>query len=391
MTNITVRNSEVMRPAILCENPLSISETFVRRHIENLNLGDTIVFGEVPLDSTYEGSLLNIYKPLLTNQKQLRRAIRLFHRLGFPDNFLKQIWAFSLNEKNPNHQSSYFLFEFGYILVRHYDFALFGPKPYFVYFRGQDASSLLKQPGYVKTLSRVLPRASGVVFVSNSLRQNLLKAGVTIPKSIVIPSGVETQQFVPGVKQPKAALSVGRFVEKKAHDDSLRALRLIVDRIHDFHLTLIGDGPLLETTVKQAKQLDLGPNVSFLGALQRPDVLKHMVTAKYYIQSSKTAANGDTEGFPSAIQEALSSGCVVCSTAHSGASDVLVHGRTALLCREGDFQGMADNIISLESDPSSAFKIARCARNFAETELDAEVCIDRFEKFVDDCLRGKEN
>lgn len=376
-----------LRPGIVCSDPTALSETFVRRHIEKLNGGDTIVVGECRLPTSPRIELAGRYSEQLLHRVRPRRAVRLLHRLGVSDEISDQIWHNIRGEAGLIDQSNYLLFEFGYLLARHYDYALFCDKPFFVYFRGQDASSLLREPAYVKTLIRVLPSARGVVFVSETLRRNLLAKGIALTRSAVIPSGVESEKFMPGPKLPHTALSVGRFVEKKAHDDTIRAFRLVVDRIPNFHLNLVGDGPLLQSAAELANLLNLGANISFLGALERKDVCQIMASSKYYIQSSKTGINGDSEGFPSAIQEALSSGCIVCSTRHSGASDYLVHQQTALLSEEGNFQEMAYNVLLSESSDILSDNVARQARCFAEAELDAEVCISRFEQFVYDCLR----
>lgn len=376
-------------PAIFCTDPSSISETFVRRHIWGLNSGDTMVFGEVYEDLTGDLNFPNYEGILASPRLSMRRALRFLHSIGLPFMINKRIWKNLIGFPCEASKISYLLFEFGYIFARHYDFALFSEKPFFVYFRGQDASKLLGDEAYVSVLRSILPRANGVVFVSEALRQNLRSLNIDLPRSEIIPSGVETHEFRPAKKRRLSALSVGRFVSKKGHADTVRAVRLIVEKCPGFHLEFIGDGPLREEIEALVHELELDRNVSFSGALVRSEVARRMASAQFYFQSSKTAPDGDSEGFPSAIQEAMASGCVVLTTAHAGASDFLLDGENAFLHPEGDFESLAQNFLSSHKDIEVLNRIAQCARALAVLEFDANICLRKFESFVDACVKDQ--
>ncbi len=370
-----------MKPCILCADPTSVSETFIRRHIRLLNKGDTIVFGEVPRRSEDLPEPMN-YVPALHGRTTYRRLVRGMGGYELGKMISGLAWKAGLGKSEIFDQIDYLIFEFGYILVRNWDFALFSGKPFFVYFRGIDASRLLNEDKYVASLRQLLPAARGAVFVAPALRRQLEKKGIPLPKTAVIPSGVDTKAFVPNFKDKNTFASIGRFVEKKAHSDTLHAFKAVRAANSDAQLHLVGDGPMLPEMKRLARDLGLEGAAHFSGAMAHSGVRELLGRAAFYLQSSKPSEDGDCEGFPSSIQEALSSGCVVCSTDHSGAADFLKHGENALLNREGDWQQMTTNILGIFNTEAALRQLARNARELAVSEFDADECIERFETFV---------
>lgn len=381
-----MHHDESLRPCIFVQTTGALSETFVRRHITYLNRSDTVVLSENRGDSSAamesnSGGLWNIH-PILANNAWLRRLARLTSREFRPTAVGKALWWAAAGRNVDWRRIDYCLFEFGYLLGRHWDFALYSGKPFYVYFRGQDASRLLRQEHYVRALQRLLPRASGVVAVSKSLLDNLERSGIDLPQYQVIASGVDTSLCSPAAKDWGLYASVGRFVEKKAHDDTLRAFAQVAERFPEARLSLIGDGPLLDDTRRLCAELNLAERVTFHGALPHQEVCAIVSRAGYYLQSSKTAADGDEEGFPSAIQEALAAGCVVACTTHAGASHFLDHRTTALLNCEGDYRAMAENLLDLGEVSGLRETISQNARRLAVESFDQMISIKRFEDFV---------
>ena len=95
-----------------------------------------------------------------------------------------------------------------------------------------------------------------------------------------------------------------------------------------------------------------------------------MHRAAIFVQHSVTASNGDTEGFPVVIAEAMVSALPVVSTRHSGIPEGVVEGETGLLVAEGDVDGMGAALARLLADPSLAAKMGAAGRARALEKLD---------------------
>ena len=103
-------------------------------------------------------------------------------------------------------------------------------------------------------------------------------------------------------------LAVGRFVEKKGFEDLIRAVGRAGDR-SAFRLRIVGDGPLRPRLESVVAELDLGSKVEMPGWRTPDEVAEEMVRADALAMSSVVAADGDMEGLPLVIAEAMSTAC----------------------------------------------------------------------------------
>lgn len=250
--------------------------------------------------------------------------------------------------------------------------------PLFVYFRGRDASSLLGKAGVRRAYRALFPRAAGILAVSRFLLDNLRAAGFAHSNAHVIPSGVDTDAFVPGEKDPRRLLWVGRFVPKKAPELVVRAMAALPPEL-DLRLDMIGAGPLLEPCRYLAHKLGCAERIRFLGAQTHAAVRTAMAQAAILLQHSVTTGNGEAEGLPSSIQEAMAAGAAVVATRHAGIPEAIESGSNGLLVAEGDFDGFVAAIGQLAADPARATQLAAQARLDAVARFDNRRLIQRLE------------
>lgn len=254
--------------------------------------------------------------------------------------------------------------------------------PVFVYFRGFDASKRLSSPLRVASYRAAIPRLAGWFSVSQSLLDNLAAKGLRHPNSHVIPSGVDTDLFAPAGKDPDLLLAVGRMIPKKS---PLTTIAAFVRSASDFptrRLEMIGDGPLLEPARAEAARLGLADRIAFLGLQPHTVVREKMARASVFLQHSVTDAEGNEEGLPIAIQEAMASGAVVISTIHAGIPDAVTSGDDGLLVPEGDLDGFASALRSVLADDALRLRLAGAARRRAETQFDTRVLHRRIEEII---------
>lgn len=169
--------------------------------------------------------------------------------------------------------------------------------PLYIYFRGRDATSLLRNSGVRRAYSRLFPAVAGIIAVSRFLLDNLRAWGFSHPNMHVIPSGADTSLFIPGSKDPGQLLSVGRFVAKKAPDVVIRAFARVAEQF-PVRLDMIGDGPLLVECQRLAVSLGIADRVHFLGAQPVEVVRERMASATVLLQHSVTGPGGETEACP---------------------------------------------------------------------------------------------
>jgi len=217
----------------------------------------------------------------------------------------------------------------------------------------------------------VVAAASPFVCVSAAVADAALAHGVPHDKLVVLPIGVEVPDVPP---QPQAGppchLFVGRFVPKKGIGvlaDAVRRLRAAGDFTP---LVCIGDGP--ERPALEALARTVG-GVTLTGWLPPEAVATHMTQAWSLLVPSVVAPDGDAEGLPSVIPEAMSQACPVIGSAQGGIAEAVRHGQTGLLVPPGDASALAEAMHRLVSEPLLRHGLGQAAFAFACAHLNAHV------------------
>lgn len=357
------------------------SETFVRRHVETLCGGRTVaICRRVEDAASARCPHLVIGQPgqgIARRASHFLWAVRnqlLWGGIAFPDKPTQSDIVRFLRE----HHVRCILAEFGPSGCIVQRAAVAARIPLFVYFRGRDASSLLRKVGVRRAYRALFPRAAGILAVSRFLLDNLRAAGFVHPNAHVIPSGVDTGAFMPGEKDPRRLLWVGRFVPKKAPELVVRAMAALPPEF-DLLLDMIGAGPLLEPCRSLAHALGCAERIRFLGAQPHAAVRTAMAQAAIFLQHSVTADYGEAEGLPSTIQEAMAAGAAIVATRHAGIPEAIESGSNGLLVAEGDLDGFVAAIGELAANPVLAMRLAAQARRDAVARFDNRRLIERLE------------
>lgn len=219
----------------------------------------------------------------------------------------------------------------------------FFKKPYIVTGHGGDVTSLNK--GILKKLKiRCLKRASHITVVSEHLKNEVLKLYPT--KNIdVISMGCKTENFGKqyavenyfGQGDKKVVLFVGRLAEKKGVTYLIEAMKQV-----DAKLVIVGDGPLREQLQAQAKEQ--GDKIVFLGAKTHDELKTIYASVDVFVAPSVTAKDGDMEGIPTAIMEAMASGLPIVASNSGGISDLIHDRENGLLVPEKDVLQLSEKI-----------------------------------------------
>ena len=164
--------------------------------------------------------------------------------------------------------------------------------------------------------------------------------------------------------------------------NTILAFARVASAIQDARLDIIGDGSLEGECRKLIESLDLTDRVTLHGARHSDFVLALLKEASVFAQHSVTAPDGDMEGLPVSVLEAMACGLPVVSTRHSGIPEAVEEGRTGLLVEEHDVEGMAEAILGLLKDPQRAAAMGRAGRERILSHFTRERSRDRLREIL---------
>lgn len=222
-------------------------------------------------------------------------------------------------------------------------------------------------------LGSKLDGADFIVTVSEYNRR-LLERYTSTPVH-VIHAGINTAAYpfrprtIPG-HGPLRCLCVASLQEYKGHEVLLRALALGGPGVDRIELDLIGNGPLRDELQTMASELGLGPRVRFHGGQSEMVVKQALDQADLFVLPSIVAADGQMEGLPVALMEALASGVPTVSTRLSGIPELVIPEQTGLLAVPGDAQSLHDTMELLIASGPALADYARAGRDLVEREFD---------------------
>jgi glycosyltransferase involved in cell wall biosynthesis len=261
--------------------------------------------------------------------------------------------------------------------------------PLVTHFHGYDAYHRETLGRFREAYKRLFDRSFRLVAVSRHMVNQLTKLGAPPDRITYSPYGVDTVVFQGGRPggAPPLFLALGRFVEKKAPKLTLKAFSTVHADEPQSRLVMLGDGPLLDDCLEYARALGMEDAVQFPGSVDHDAVVGWMRRARCFVQHSRQAANGDSEGTPLAILEAASCGLPVVSTQHGGIVDAVIDETSGFLVDEGDVEAMADHMLRLVRDPGLAATLGAAGRRHIVGNYSAEKSLSRLRAVLLDAAR----
>lgn len=172
--------------------------------------------------------------------------------------------------------------------------------------------------------------------------------------------------------QPLKVVAVGRLVEQKGFADLVESVGLANKGGRRVEVTLIGDGPL-EAELKQlAAKHGVADRIVFAGRVGHAQTIATMCAADLLMAPSVIARNGDRDGIPNVVLEAMACGLPIIGTSVSGIPEVVRTGATGVLVPPGDAPALAQALATLHDDPAHARECGRRSRQFIEENFMAE-------------------
>ena len=251
-------------------------------------------------------------------------------------------------------------------------------KPSLVSFHGADVLVDMQKPAYRRATEEMLSLVRRVLVRSDSLRQAVIDLGCAPEKIEIQRAGIPLADFsfrersIPGDAQWRL-LQAGRLIEKKGLKTTLRAFARFQKEFPAARLTIAGEGPQLEELQSFARELQIDGAVDFVGFVSQEELRELLYSSHIFLHPSETGRDGNQEGVPNSMLEAMASGLPVFATRHGGIPEAIENNVSGMLANERDHRALGDGLIDCAKDSTRLLAMGRAAsesvaKNFSQTE-----------------------
>ena len=186
-------------------------------------------------------------------------------------------------------------------------------------------------------LPEKINRAAFVVTISDFNRKFMVSCGGDLDKIHIVRCGVDTTRFAQissrPLSRPYKIGSIGRMVEKKGFETLIGAAAHLRSCGVEFCLTIAGDGPLRDKLLKKVEGLGLSDITNFPGPVASDQMPKWLRSLDLFVLPCQQDSNGDMDGIPVVLMEAMACGVPVVSTCISGIPELITHRKEGLLVK----------------------------------------------------------
>lgn len=222
-------------------------------------------------------------------------------------------------------------------------------------------------------MRRKLGDAAGVITVSG-YNQRYLQAtyGRAAEQVRRIYNGLHLDRFTyqPPNLNSREILAVGRLVEKKGFDVLVEACGLLRERGIAFHCSIVGEGMMREPLQQRIERLGLAEQVCLAGPRAHAELIRIFREAAFFVAPCVISSDGDRDGLPTVLVEAMALGTPVISTQVVGIPELVRHNDTGLCVAERDPSALADAMARLLQDANLRSSLAGRARALVEEDFD---------------------
>src|SRR5919197_466999 len=242
-------------------------------------------------------------------------------------------------------------------------------RPSIVSFHGADVTVDMNKPAYREATRQMLNAINLVLVRSESLRRAVIHLGCDEEKIEIQRTGIPLDEFPFRERNFVAAatewrfVQAGRLIEKKGLPVTLRAFAVFQDQHPNAKLTIAGEGPLLGQLQNLARELNVEGNVSFTGFISQEQLREIYYASHIFLHPSQTGQDGNQEGIPNSMLEAMASGLPVFATQHGGIPEAIENGVSGILVPEHDVGALSAALLQSAQDRQL---LARLAHNGAE-------------------------
>lgn len=276
---------------------------------------------------------------------------------------------------------------FGHIAVHLLPLVRAWPRPSIVSFHGADVMVDMNKPAYRDATRQMFDAVKLVLVRSESLRSAVVDLGCDEKKIEVQRTGIPLDEFPFRERNFPPSdgggewrfVQAGRLIEKKGLPVTLRAFASFLKRYPNATLTIAGEGPLLGQFQELARELKIDNRVSFTGFISQEQLRDLYYGSHIFLHPSETGSDGNQEGIPNSMLEAMASGLPVFATEHGGIPEAIEHGVSGVLVLERDDEELAQALLNAVEDRHFLSRVARSGAEVVGEKFDLRTQARRLE------------
>ena len=249
-------------------------------------------------------------------------------------------------------------------------------------FHGEAGYSAEKQLRYAnayqhKNTKNLFEKGDLFLPMSEKERQSLILRGCDPRKTIVHRMGIDTSKFsfsdrLYNTKAKTQLLSVGRLVEKKGLEYAIRSVAEITNNFPHLEYNIAGDGPLRNQLKELICQLNMKDKIKILGAKTQEEIISLYKNSDLFLAPSVFSSDGDQEGVPVVIMEAMAHGLPVLSTRHAGIPELVQDGISGFLVPERKVSALKERLEYLLAHRDLWPQMGKAGREIVEKEFNID-------------------
>jgi colanic acid/amylovoran biosynthesis glycosyltransferase len=277
---------------------------------------------------------------------------------------------------------------FGHIGVHLLPLLEICPLPVVVSFHGADAQVDMDKPIHRAFTQRMLAKATLLLVRSESLAARLIALGAASDRIRIHRTGIPLDRitFAPREAPRDGAwrcVQACRLIAKKGLASSISAFEQFLRTYPNARFVIAGEGSQEAELKALVESKAIGNRIDFAGFLSQEKLHALYAESHLFLHPSQMGADGDQEGVPNSMLEAMASGLPVVATHHGGIPEAVEHGVSGLLTPERDPLALADSMLALAADPAryAAMSAAAAARAAAQFDLNAQT------RVLEECYR----
>jgi colanic acid/amylovoran biosynthesis glycosyltransferase len=247
-------------------------------------------------------------------------------------------------------------------------------------FYGYDLSNYVRNRGR-GCYSPLFSKGDLFLALSESMRRTLIELGCPEEKILVHHLGVDLNKFRSALMRSNGGavkiLTIARLVQKKGIEYGIRAVAQLANAGRPVKYTIAGDGPLHDQLQRLIRDLGMSSVVKLEGWRRRPEVAELLADADILLAPSVTADDGDQEGTPVALMEAMAAGVAVISTHHSGIPEVIENGVSGFVVPVRSVDALSERLRYLIEHPQVRLHIGEAGRAAVQRKFDIGKLNDR--------------
>jgi len=274
---------------------------------------------------------------------------------------------------------------FGHIAVHLLPLIQARSRPSVVSFHGADVLVDMEKPAYRNATKQMLDAVTRVFVRSASLQRAVVELGCDERKIDIVRTGIPLQEFpfrereFP-VNGEWRFLQASRLVQKKGLATTLHAFTAFLTHYPNATLTIAGEGPMSRDLKELTRKLKIDNRVVLPGFVASEKLREIYYASHIFLHPSETGSDGNQEGIPNSMLEAMATGLPVFATDHGGIPEAIENGVSGILVPERDHEALSRALLESVQDRHLLARLARNGANAVAQKFDQENQIRRLEE-----------